>query len=609
MQEQNPMKLFKMIGQILENEPQRPVKLTKTEEEKVANLVNRYNAKYLYQPEASSINPTETPRTTVVKSNDSGANNPIAEGRVNQPKGKENTCYVLFAPSGDKLLVLNNKVKQEMKLYGISHSDKNHAKAKRASFYINDLVKKKTVYFEEIQTENNVEYKIYLDKEKTTSLNSLLLKENLHTSEKNYLVPTAEKSDFVPAKVEQVETYRKPGLPVGRFVKGERAAYLFDKSNSTSYVVTLLNEDKTEHHWGVGLKNALDDMKVQPGDLVELHNLGQQLVTVDVPIKDENNKVIRHELQEVKRNTWNIVILERNHTIAEPVVVEKPIAQAPIKNSGAVQESISVKAAEKKERENCYALFSTSANTFVCMHNNHKQTYKLNNVEVENSAQPQVKKYLNDNIGKKVIFIEFPDKENENLVDIYLSKDATLSLNSQINNLPLPKKTEEKELSSKPIKPTYSEKKLPENKIDGDMPHSPKKVYEQPINIDDDIWGDGYTLEKPPSEVSNQRFEESLELGGINLDSMPPIDEIWGEYEANNSGNSIDNSMPPMDDSWAEYEQSNNFVNPPTITEQHEISLLETPKMAMDLPNAPIDATMNRQTSTEKKKLSFGKKH
>ncbi len=84
------------------------------------------------------------------------------------------------------------------------------------------------------------------------------------------------------------------------------APYLNDKNNDDSYHVTLSN-GKT--HWGVGLKDALAESKAKIGDEVSVSKEGTETVEINVPVKDEQGKVIASEQKEVERGVWSIEVV------------------------------------------------------------------------------------------------------------------------------------------------------------------------------------------------------------------------------------------------------------------------------------------------------------
>ena len=84
------------------------------------------------------------------------------------------------------------------------------------------------------------------------------------------------------------------------------APYLNDKNNADSYHVTLSN-GKT--YWGIGLKDAMDESKAKVGDEVSVVKEGTETVKINVPVKDEQGKVITTEPKDVERGVWSIEVV------------------------------------------------------------------------------------------------------------------------------------------------------------------------------------------------------------------------------------------------------------------------------------------------------------
>ncbi|OED65909.1 relaxase NikB [Vibrio tasmaniensis ZS-17] len=84
------------------------------------------------------------------------------------------------------------------------------------------------------------------------------------------------------------------------------APYMNDKNNDDSYHVTLSN-GKT--HWGVGLKDAIDESKAKVGDEVSITKKGTETVEINVPVKDDQGKVIASEQKEVERGVWSVEVV------------------------------------------------------------------------------------------------------------------------------------------------------------------------------------------------------------------------------------------------------------------------------------------------------------
>ncbi|WP_394142902.1 LPD7 domain-containing protein [Vibrio chagasii] len=84
------------------------------------------------------------------------------------------------------------------------------------------------------------------------------------------------------------------------------APYLNDKNNADSYHVTL-SDGRT--HWGVGLKDAIDESKAKVGDEVSITKKGTETVEINVPVKDDQGKVIATEPKEVERGIWSVEVV------------------------------------------------------------------------------------------------------------------------------------------------------------------------------------------------------------------------------------------------------------------------------------------------------------
>lgn len=92
----------------------------------------------------------------------------------------------------------------------------------------------------------------------------------------------------------------------GKLLDAGKAPYQFDKSNSGSFYVQIRTQDGNKTFWGVELEQALKDSGKEIGDMVKLQFLGRKAVTVNVPVKDDEGKVIGHKSVETHRNHWTI---------------------------------------------------------------------------------------------------------------------------------------------------------------------------------------------------------------------------------------------------------------------------------------------------------------
>nr|WP_181718595.1 DUF4099 domain-containing protein [Pedobacter sp.]QJS06255.1 hypothetical protein [Pedobacter sp.] len=107
---------------------------------------------------------------------------------------------------------------------------------------------------------------------------------------------------------QDVANIRKVTGISGTLVNFGKANFEFNEKGTPNYFLELTKNDGTSKHiWGVDLERALIESNYKIGDKVQLNNLGFKKVTVDVPIKDENNVIISFEKKEVNRNTWEVV--------------------------------------------------------------------------------------------------------------------------------------------------------------------------------------------------------------------------------------------------------------------------------------------------------------
>lgn len=98
------------------------------------------------------------------------------------------------------------------------------------------------------------------------------------------------------------------------------APYQNNPARSESYYVVFRDATGADHVvWGVDLERAVRESGAQPGQQVALENLGRRLVTVKVPILDEHGVVVGEDERDVHRNTWQVDVMRRERTAAEPV--------------------------------------------------------------------------------------------------------------------------------------------------------------------------------------------------------------------------------------------------------------------------------------------------
>lgn len=68
--------------------------------------------------------------------------------------------------------------------------------------------------------------------------------------------------------------------------------------------------------WGVDLERAVREANAQIGQQVMLENLGKRLVTVRVPILNDEGRVIGEDEKDVYRNTWQVEVVQRGREVS-----------------------------------------------------------------------------------------------------------------------------------------------------------------------------------------------------------------------------------------------------------------------------------------------------
>ncbi|MET3114644.1 hypothetical protein AAKU52_002379 [Pedobacter sp. CG_S7] len=119
------------------------------------------------------------------------------------------------------------------------------------------------------------------------------------------LLETEEKDKLVNG---QQTNIKKTTSMYGTIVSHGKDHFQFDPKESSSYYIELAKEDGTSKHiWGVDLDKALAQSRHKIGDKVQLNNLGNKLVEVDAPMKNEVGEITSWEKKMVNRNTWEVV--------------------------------------------------------------------------------------------------------------------------------------------------------------------------------------------------------------------------------------------------------------------------------------------------------------
>ncbi|EBH9883601.1 hypothetical protein AAE404_004624 [Salmonella enterica] len=154
---------------------------------------------------------------------------------------------------------------------------------------------------------------------------------------------TTESSSTTQGKNEgaKVEAEEKVNKLAGKLVEHGAAPYEHKKDNKDNYYVTLENADgKQSTTWGVDLQRAMAESEAQPGDHVELENLGRKAVTVEKDVKDETGKVVKKETINTFRNSWQV----KADAIRDQ---ERPAREIVKEHPDLVNEITAVKLAEK----------------------------------------------------------------------------------------------------------------------------------------------------------------------------------------------------------------------------------------------------------------------
>ncbi|HDO3593330.1 TPA: hypothetical protein P2451_004426 [Salmonella enterica subsp. enterica serovar Typhimurium] len=154
---------------------------------------------------------------------------------------------------------------------------------------------------------------------------------------------TTESSSTTQGKNEgaKVEAEEKVNKLAGKLVEHGAAPYENKKDNKDNYYVTLENADgKQSTTWGVDLQRAMAESEAQPGDHIELENLGRKAVTVEKDVKDETGKVVKKETINTFRNSWQV----KADAIRDQ---ERPAREIVKEHPDLVNEITAVKLAEK----------------------------------------------------------------------------------------------------------------------------------------------------------------------------------------------------------------------------------------------------------------------
>jgi putative DNA primase/helicase len=83
-----------------------------------------------------------------------------------------------------------------------------------------------------------------------------------------------------------------------------------DVQKDKSYFVKVATYRGEREIWGVDLRRAFEQGKVQRGDAVALVQQAQERVTVTVPLRDKSGASIGSASQPATRNRWEVIKLD-----------------------------------------------------------------------------------------------------------------------------------------------------------------------------------------------------------------------------------------------------------------------------------------------------------
>jgi hypothetical protein len=110
-------------------------------------------------------------------------------------------------------------------------------------------------------------------------------------------------------------TIDEPDAPrryAGELREHGRAPFQHNPARSASYYAVFRDAAGDDHVlWGVDLERAVFEAQAAVGQEVTLENLGRRLVTVAVPVLDDNGAVVAREEKDVFRNTWQVDVVQR----------------------------------------------------------------------------------------------------------------------------------------------------------------------------------------------------------------------------------------------------------------------------------------------------------
>ncbi|WP_174889690.1 LPD7 domain-containing protein [Candidatus Williamhamiltonella defendens] len=96
------------------------------------------------------------------------------------------------------------------------------------------------------------------------------------------------------------------GPLTGKLLEHRAAPYQFKAEKDMSYFVRMRTKEGEKVIWGKELEGALNDSGMKTGELITLRCLGQQPLTLNIPIKDAQGNLVRWEKKEGHRTQWEM---------------------------------------------------------------------------------------------------------------------------------------------------------------------------------------------------------------------------------------------------------------------------------------------------------------
>lgn len=162
--------------------------------------------------------------------------------------------------------------------------------------------------------------------------------------------------------------------------------------------------------------------------------------------KDSNgNSIVEAFLEPELKTSINKMMVDKglsNKSITQKEIAVPalaPCVKTPSINTPAVNKDDNAQPPKQdnnsKKLDNCYVLWPVSGNKFVAMHKNERKEFILDNINLSNKKDPisiNAIKFLEDNIKKKVVYIEFKGKDENgiDIIDAFIAPHTTTSINS-----------------------------------------------------------------------------------------------------------------------------------------------------------------------------------